>query len=65
MFAFDNCAEVSSISRAKFKHGTRAHRLPLQLVAGMVLHLAMVISWLTCCAVGPKMLLFKRLILCQ
>jgi hypothetical protein len=35
MFTFDECAEVSSISHASFKHGTRAHRLPLQLVAGM------------------------------
>jgi hypothetical protein len=34
MFTFDNCAEVSSTSHASFKHGTRAHRLPLQLVAG-------------------------------
>ena len=32
-------------------------------VAGMVLYLAMVISCLACCAVGPRMLLVKRLIL--
>jgi hypothetical protein len=31
----------------------------------MVLHLAMVISCLACSAVGPKMFLLKRLILCQ
>jgi hypothetical protein len=35
------------------------------LLVCMVLHLAMVISCLACCAVGPKMLLLKRLILCQ
>jgi hypothetical protein len=60
MFAFDNCAEVSSMSHASVKHGTSAHRLPLQLVAGtMDLLLAMVISCLVVCAVGPKMLLFS------
>jgi hypothetical protein len=58
-------AQVMQVSNMVHAHIGCPYSGNWLLVCMVPLHLAMVISCLACCAVGPKMLSFKRLILCQ